>query len=347
MIANGHEPVPLDRPSVRVFMMDWQRNNSQAPAELLLNPLKRFCDFKVATWDARTHSATVDRDVAEGIRHFIYCHMPPPSWHPWADGTSVSWLPMWDQVVDNGPAWWQAIPTGVRVVAFSKDVQRSAEHAGLECISLRYFPDVGERVVFDDIGTRRLLYWNRRGLLSPALLARLCRELSVSELIFRPTMDPGADKALEYLPTGASFPRKVTVIEGSLPRGEWMKQLSRAQLFVAPRALEGVGVTTLEAMARGAVVIALDAPTMNEYIEHERTGLFIRKAEGRGRALNALRTVVGERRSTYLASDEQDLSWAKGIDLNAIGSAAVEQTRKGAKSWRASWASYAEFILAD
>ncbi|MBJ7244348.1 MAG: glycosyltransferase [Solirubrobacteraceae bacterium] len=177
------------------------------------------------------------------------------------------------------------------------------------------------------------------------LLARICRELDVTELIFRRTMDPGADRTLDYLPAGPSFPHNVTIIEGSLSRSEWLEQLSRAELFVAPRALEGVGVTALEAMARGAVVIALDAPTMNEYIDHEHTGMLLRADGLRDRAANAARTLGGRRRASYLASDYQDLSWARSANLEAVGAAAAEQTRKGAESWRKSWASYAELIL--
>ena len=95
---------PLQRPAVRVFITDWQRKNSQAPAELLLKPLEQFCDFRIATWDAGAHRARVETDVAEGIKHFVYCHMPPPSWHSSTEGTSVSWLPMWDQVAEEGAA---------------------------------------------------------------------------------------------------------------------------------------------------------------------------------------------------------------------------------------------------
>ena len=43
-------------------------------------------------------------------------------------------------------------------------------------------------------------------------------------------------------------------------------------IYVAPRDLEGIGMSFLEAMAMGKAVIAVDNPTMNEYIEDGKTG---------------------------------------------------------------------------
>ena len=48
--------------------------------------------------------------------------------------------------------------------------------------------------------------------------------------------------------------------------------MEQCNIFIAPRKFEGVGVSFLEAMARGIVVIAPDNPTMNEYIEHNKNG---------------------------------------------------------------------------
>jgi glycosyltransferase involved in cell wall biosynthesis len=43
-------------------------------------------------------------------------------------------------------------------------------------------------------------------------------------------------------------------------------------IYIAPRELEGIGMSFLEAMAIGKAVIAVNNPTMNEYIEHGKNG---------------------------------------------------------------------------
>ena len=47
----------------------------------------------------------------------------------------------------------------------------------------------------------------------------------------------------------------------------------RANVYFAPRLAEGIGQTFLEAMCRGQCVVAVDGPTMNEYIVHGVNGL--------------------------------------------------------------------------
>ena len=55
-------------------------------------------------------------------------------------------------------------------------------------------------------------------------------------------------------------------------RATYLEMLSQTNIFIAPRKKEGVGVSVLEALAMGHVVIAHDDGTMNEYIENGQTG---------------------------------------------------------------------------
>jgi hypothetical protein len=62
------------------------------------------------------------------------------------------------------------------------------------------------------------------------------------------------------------------VVEGFLPKDEYFDLVNGCGIFVAPRTKEGIGLSFLEAMARGACVVAYDSPTMSEYIVHGVTG---------------------------------------------------------------------------
>ena len=65
----------------------------------------------------------------------------------------------------------------------------------------------------------------------------------------------------------------LTVSDWFEKREDYFAALSRANVFFAPRRYEGIGMSFLEALARGMVVVAPDCPTMNEYIRHGENGL--------------------------------------------------------------------------
>jgi glycosyltransferase involved in cell wall biosynthesis len=53
---------------------------------------------------------------------------------------------------------------------------------------------------------------------------------------------------------------------------DMQKEMERSAYYISPRKKEGIGMSFLEAMAMGRCVVAHDHATMNEYIEHGKTG---------------------------------------------------------------------------
>lgn len=106
---------------------------------------------------------------------------------------------------------------------------------------------------------------------------------------------------------------------------EYLAVLNRANVFIAPRVGEGIGMAMLEAMARGMLVLAHDAPTNNEYISNWINGILFDKsapahplhirtvAERLGRM--AWITVV-EGHEKWLASQEAILDWIEQTPKN-------------------------------
>lgn len=323
---------------VRVLMLEWHYSTSPAFEELLLAPLGGEFDFRVTPWDGESLPDVVQEDLDGGVRHFVFCQMPPPSRFPWTDDSVVTWIPMWDQAISYEHRWWRSFSKNVRVVALSSPVASLAMAADLETLELRYYPRVPdpspagrqERVLF---------YWNRRGLISERLLARLCDALEVQQVVFQRNPDPGAEAGADYVPS-ATFPVPVEVIEGNLPREVFQTQIDLCSIFIAPRALEGVGVSQLEAMARGCVVVALDAPTMNEYITDGVNGILLRPAGLRDSAVRIAR------RGSYRpgASDFQQFGRLARTSLPELGRSARQSIAEGRARWLGALPAYANFI---
>jgi glycosyltransferase involved in cell wall biosynthesis len=53
---------------------------------------------------------------------------------------------------------------------------------------------------------------------------------------------------------------------------KYLELLKKSNIYIAPRTIEGIGISFLEAMALGMVVVAYNNGTMNEYIKHNYNG---------------------------------------------------------------------------
>src|SRR5581483_2892831 len=166
----------------------------------------------------------------------------------------IVWLPMWDHAARFEQAWWDALPKTLRIVAFSEPVARRAARAGLPVLRLRYFVDPAQRAPVSWTGGTVLLYWNRAGLASLEFLRRTCEALQVDELLFRPRLDPRmpADRAYDVPERLGGAAVRVVDVEG---RDAYAHVSAAANVFFAPRLREGVGITFLEALARGCPVL--------------------------------------------------------------------------------------------
>lgn len=103
-------------------------------------------------------------------------------------------------------------------------------------------------------------------------------------------------------------------------KADYAKRLGEANVFIAPRVAEGIGMALLEAMAQGKLVLAHNAPTNSEYVSSWCNGILFHKDHPnpisiRGPAAQIAklgwRTVV-EGRKQWLASHAAILDWVDG-----------------------------------
>lgn len=322
--------------TIHAFGLEWHvSGRSTAFHKLLLEPLRSYARLTFQT-----------SKPFPGAETLIFCQVIPPADLPRYD--NVIWIPMWDAVRTFSQTWWEALPKALRIVAFSEQVAACAERAGLRCLRLKYYenpanyPPVG----WDD---RVLYYWNRQGLVSPQLLVRLCEALRVDRLIFREQIDPGIDqRAYYHLPAYVGRTR-VETLDPSLPFDEYQCITAQANIVIAPRLFEGVGLVVLEGLARGCMVFANPAPTMNEYITHGETGFFVK----RGWSAQRVKVAILSRIAPYHAPfafhlpERQDWKAIAALDVEQVGAAARADHAEGYRQWQAMLPMYARFILKD
>jgi hypothetical protein len=339
-------------PRVIAYCLDWHISQSRAFEELLVEPLKPFVDVELTAWDGRSNIPSSHPESFD--QPLVFCQRPPAAELLKNPDAKLVWIPMWDNVVSNWSSeeWWASLPKSLRIIAFSDGVVEKARDAGLPTLSLRYYknPLKFDRVNWES--NRTLFYWNRTGLFGPLFLKKMCEALEIRDLYFRGTLDPKINPAAGYqLPNqlGRTVVHHVSRFDS---QQDYFDLLKRCHVYLAPRALEGVGLTFLEAMASGCAVMGYDAPTMNEYIDHGVDGFLFSQGfvqqEGAS-FVQRVKNIFQARNMRSIHPNEmantQDWQQLKNLNLENLGHNARARQEAGFALWKKKIPEYADFVL--
>jgi glycosyltransferase involved in cell wall biosynthesis len=166
-------------------------------------------------------------------------------------------VPMYDDCpVDE--AYWSRY-RAFKVLCFSSTLGTALSSYGLEALGARYYPEVPDCAI--DWKGLRGFFWPRLPSIDWSLVEKL-----VAGTVFE-RMQLHGDQAPE--PDDPRIERSSWFAD----QAEYRACLERANVYFAPRPLEGIGLSFIEAMAMGHCVVAPDRPTMNEYIRDGENGL--------------------------------------------------------------------------
>jgi len=151
-------------------------------------------------------------------------------------------------------------------INFSKKIHQKLLNFGIQSFYFQYFPAPQEKCFGDK---NKLFFWQRRNEINLNLVEKLFanypinihihQALDPNQLIDKPSKEQ--EKKFQLISSNW-FNSKV----------EFLSAIKDKAFFIAPRLKEGIGMSFLEAMAMGKIVIANNDATMNEYIEHGVNG---------------------------------------------------------------------------
>lgn len=178
------------------------------------------------------------------------------------------WAPMYDEVVYRTPAFWRRLRTlPVSVISFSSSLAGQLEELGFRVMRVQYYP-IPAAIPAPD-AQRKLLIWQRTNI-GLGVAQKLVGDQKLDRAVLKIDPDPGFEE--EPIPDPTVGGVKVEVVRGFLEKAAYDDLVNGSTIYLAPRKFEGIGMAFLEAMARGAAVLAPDRPTMNEYIVHGQNG---------------------------------------------------------------------------
>jgi glycosyltransferase involved in cell wall biosynthesis len=178
---------------------------------------------------------------------------------------NIIYFPMYDQSGKLKLGYWSDY-RNLKIINFSKDLHGKLERWGFESMFVQYFPKPDE---FIPGNKNEVFFWQRRTQINIKTILKLFKKDDLKIHIHK-TIDPSHEFIQPSREEEEKF--KITYSDWFDTREDMWGVIKQKGIYVAPREYEGIGMSFLEAMAMGKAVIAVDNPTMNEYIEHNKTG---------------------------------------------------------------------------
>lgn len=162
----------------------------------------------------------------------------------------------------------------VKIINFCKKLHKQSLAFGLKSIYLKYYPELN----YNENTTRdKLFYWQRRNTSFSQLLKcfpKTINEIDCSKTILHsvtdgdnePFIKPSEEEIKNY---------NIEITSWFEKKSDLLDILDSTKYYIAPRKQEGIGLSFLDAMSCGCVIIAHNDCTMNEYIKNGYNGYLI------------------------------------------------------------------------
>ena len=187
---------------------------------------------------------------------------------------NIVFAPMYDGCMGLSKKYWQAL-NQTRILCFSARLYEKLQKLGCNCVYAQYCPDVANVPALTKSVDQGLsgFFWYRRDALSIGGLSKLAGNLGLATMTVQYSPDPCETAIVDKAVFMDSLGIPVSFVDWRADRAEYLRQLAYADIYMAPRLFEGIGLSFLEAMSLGRVVVAPDNPTMNEYLIHGYNGI--------------------------------------------------------------------------
>jgi hypothetical protein len=166
---------------------------------------------------------------------------------------------------------WKGEFGRAKCISFSRKLHQEITKRNGVSRYYKYFPDPAEFKTVSDFNELRPFFWYRTNKINPDLVFDLCREADLKAITLHNAPDPDQPPlSISKFPADLSDIKVTTWFESG---AHYRATLLEHNVFFAPRATEGIGLSFLEAMASGLCVVAPNFPTMSEYIAHGTNGM--------------------------------------------------------------------------
>lgn len=156
-----------------------------------------------------------------------------------------------------------------KMIVFCHRLHKRLASYGMDSTYLQYFPKPKLELI-EEVTDKSIFFWYRSPEISLEFLEGIIDLTQVERLHLH---DP-SQQNVDIDALRSRYPDLIiSMSHWFADKSDFLQTLCAYRFFVAPRPAEGIGMSFLDAMACGLIVIAADYPTMNEYIFDGKNGI--------------------------------------------------------------------------
>lgn len=283
MIGDAPLPSPTDHPAEagsaaradarsarkRILLVDHVCHKTTKSFDFFAALLSRRFEVETFYYN-QAYRVRIPADKVAWADTIVYLEFLPSRFRIAEPGKRCVFVPMYDNEWGSRWQWRRIAESGMAVVSFCGRITEHARKCGVKnLLNVRFAlppsPAPGN--------PRVAVLWDR-GQVGIDQVRRLFAPGDLDKLIV--VRRPGGGKAPEPIPDEVREAYHVELHEGDyLPDEEYRALLAEPGVYIAPRFTEGIGMSFLEALAAGKIVVAHKDATMDEAVEDGVNGRLV------------------------------------------------------------------------
>ncbi len=157
-----------------------------------------------------------------------------------------------------------------KIISFSRYNYEKLKKWGFDVEYFQFYPKPNFVPFASGKEKFTVFFWQRVNAITWKEIKQLFNKDQIEKIILHNSVDPFND---------FTMPSEADIRDYNIEITEWFdrksdleEKIAQADIYISPRLTEGIGFSFLEAMAMGKAVVAMNAPTMSEYIVHNKNG---------------------------------------------------------------------------
>ena len=265
----------------KFLIIDNDYSRTSGSTKFIHQELDKILDYDLI-WDEKwSKSKNYDKKILENYDNILFIH----SFLSFKEilkiqKKNIIWVPMFDSLYNlnqlNSYFWKSIKLLNIKIISFCDAITKICLNEKIDVFDIRYFLKTSENINYN-FKKFNILFWDR-GELKIKNWLKYFNKQDIERITVIQRPDPR--KKTSFISDKDKVDYNIDVKQiGYIEKEEYKKYLTSHNVYICPRFREGIGISYLEALSHGMFILGLDAPTMNEYIDSNKIGKFIKLNE--------------------------------------------------------------------